>query len=363
MSTEAVELPPADTTDAPAPEPGAPSIGPRAETVLRTTAALLAAMALFGLVMLLKGVNPITAYADMVGATFRDWQSLGSILIKAAPIVLAGLAVAIPARAGLINVGGEGQLVIGGVAAMGVSLAVDGRLPGTATLVLMAVAAMVCGALWSAVAAALRLGVGISESVTTLLMNYLAVDLMFFLIYDRWKDPEGSGQPATRALDVGERLPVLGDSRVHVGIVIALIAAVALWWMLRGTRWGFRLKVVGGNPEAARRAALPVGRLFVTAMAVGGALAGLGGLVQLAGAEFKLRPGFLVAYGYIGFLASWLARHRPLGVVGAGLLLASISIGGDSLQIDSQLPAASINVLMALTLLVVFGFGVKRTSA
>jgi general nucleoside transport system permease protein len=337
--------------------------GERTRALARVVVAVLAAMVMFGLVMLLKGVNPITAYREMFGSTFRDWSSAGSILIKAAPIMLAGLAVAIPARAGLINVGGEGQLVIGGVAAMGVSLAVDGALPGTATLVLMATAAMVAGAAWSAIAVALRVGVGISESVSTLLMNYLALDLMFFLIYDRWKDPNGSGQPATRALEVEERLPVIGDSRVHVGIVIALIAAGVLWWLLKATRLGFRLRVVGGNAEAARRAAVPVGKLLLTAMAMGGALAGLGGLVQLAGAEFKLRPGFLVTYGYIGFLAAWLARHKPLGVVGASLLLATISIGGDSLQIDSQLPAASINVLMALTLLVVFGFGAKRKAS
>lgn len=335
----------------------------KARGLLRVLLAVLAAAGLFGLVMLLKGVNPITAYQEMLSSTFRSWDSMGDILIKAAPIVLAGLAVAVPARAGLINVGGEGQLIIGGVAAIGVSLAVDGRLPGTVVLVLMVVVGMVAGALWSAAAAGLKLGVGISESVTTLLMNYLALNLMFFLTYDRWKDPNGSGQPATRPLPVEERLPVLGDSRVHVGIVIAVLAAVVLWWALRSTRWGFRLGVVGGNPEAARRAALPTGTLLVSAMAVGGALAGLGGVVQLAGAEFTLRPGFLVSYGYIGFLASWLAGHRPVGVAAAGVLLAAISIGGDSLQIDSQLPAASVNILMALTLLVVFGFGTRKASA
>jgi general nucleoside transport system permease protein len=126
------------------------------------------------------------------------------------------------------------------------------------------------------------------------------------------------------------------------------------------TSWGFRLRVVGGNAEAARRSGLNVGALLISAMAVGGALAGLGGLTQLAGAEFKLRSGFVAGYGYIGFLASWLGRHRPGPVVLSSFLLSAIVIGGDSLQIDSGLPAASVNILMALILLMVFGFGRRK---
>jgi simple sugar transport system permease protein len=321
------------------------------------------AFALFALFMLLKGVNPINAYRDMFSSTFTDWNAVGEIVIKATPIMLAALAVSVPARAGLINVGGEGQLLIGGMAAMAVSLGLGDSVNGTLVLVLMVVAAMVAGAAWSALAGVLRLAVGISESVTTLLLNYVALDLMYFLIYDRWKDKAGSGQPATKALPVAERLPVLGSSRVHFGIVLALLAGLLVFLVFRMTSWGFRLRVVGGNSEAARRAGLKVGVVVLTAMAVGGALAGLGGLTQLAGTEFKLRPGFLAGYGYIGFLASWLARHKPIHVLGAAFLLATISIGGDSLQIDSKLPAASINILMAFTLLIVFGFGRKEVKA
>lgn len=159
---------------------------------------------------------------------------------------------------------------------------------------------------------------------------------------------------------MGARLSLLGGSRVHIGIVIALVITVVMALVLSRTSWGFRLGVVGGNAEAARRAGLRVGMLLVTAMAVGGALAGLGGLTQLAGTEFKLRPGFLLGYGYIGFLASWLAKHKPIPVAGAALLLSAITIGGDSLQLDSKLPAATVNILMALVLLAVFGFSASR---
>lgn len=334
----------------------------RASGPARLLVAALGALVVFGLIMRIKGANPITAYSDMLTSTFNSWDSVGDILVRATPIMLAALAVSVPARAGLINVGGEGQLLMGGIAGMGTSLLIDGSLPGTLTLVLMVIAAAVAGAAWAGLAAVLRQLVGISESVTTLLLNYIALDLMFFLIYDRWKDRAGSGQPTTRALPVGERFPLL-FGRVHAGVFLAIGAAALIGLVFALTSWGFRLRVVGGNAEAARRSGLKVGALLISAMAVGGAFAGIGGLTQLAGAEFKLRSGFIAGYGYIGFLASWLGRHRPLQVMLSALLLSTIVIGGDSLQIDSKLPAASVNVLMAVTLLMVFGFGRKRTAA
>jgi general nucleoside transport system permease protein len=346
---------------------GAPTSENRWRSVVagvgRFALAIGAALALFAVLMLIKGVNPITAYADMITSTFGDSSQIAGIGVRATPIILAALAVSIPARGGLINVGGEGQLIIGGVAAMGVSLALDGSLPGPIALIAMGLAAALAGGLWSALAAVLRIGVGIAESVTTLLLNYIALDIMLFLIYDRWKDRRGSGQPATRAVADSERLPLLlTDMRVHLGLIIGVVAVIVIGLVFRSTSWGFKLRVVGGNAEAGRRAGLNVRALMVSSMFVGGALAGLGGFAHLAGTEFKLRTGFLVGYGYVAFLASWLARHRPVGVLFSCLLLAAIAVSGDSLQLDSQLPAASINVLMALVLLGVFGVAGRRKS-
>jgi len=240
------------------------------------------------------------------------------------------------------------------------STALGTAAPGGVTLLLLCLAGAAGGALWAGIAALLRLWVGISEAVTTLLLNYVALNVMFFLIYDPWKDPNGSGQSATAPLPVAQRLPLIGTSKVHQGVLIAIAAAAGVWFLLARTRLGFQLRVVGGNAEAARRAGLPVAKLLLGAMLLGGVLAGLGGVAHLAGAEFKLRPGFLVTYGYIGFLASWLARHDPVKVALAALALGAISITGDSLQIDSRLPAATVNVLMALVLIAVFGFASRR---
>jgi len=321
--------------------------------------AVFAAPIVFGAFVAVKGVDPIAMYGDILTSLLYPDQAY-TVLTRAAILLFAGLAVAVPARAGLLNVGGEGQIIIGAVCAAGVGLVTDQRLPGSLVLVLMIVAAMLGGALWAGIAGVLRLTVKVNEAITTLLLNFVALDLMLGLIYDPWKDASGFGQPSSRPLAEEARLPLVAGTSLNMGLVLALVALVLVWWTLRHTAWGFRLRVVGGNPEAARRAGMRVGVLLLSAMLVGGALAGLAGMVHLAGTEFKLRPGMTATFGYVGFLVSWLAGHRPPRVALAALLLAAIAIAGDSLQIDSGLPAASVNVLMALVLLAVLGTNLRR---
>ena len=310
--------------------------------------AILAAPGLFGVFAALKGADPFAMYGDIVRSLVDPAQA-ETVIIRAAVLVLAALAVTVPARAGLLNVGGEGQIVIGAVAAAGVALATDQMLPGPLVLMLMLVAAALAGAAWAGIAAVLRLTVKVNEAISTLLLNFLAVDVMLALIYAPWRDPSGMGQPTSRPLDSDARLPLfVPTSLLNVGLVFALVALIGVWWLLRYTGWGFRLRVVGGNPEAARRAGLRVGALLLSTMLVGGALAGVAGMVHFAGTEFTLRPNMTATFGYVGFLASWLAAHKPLRVGLAALLLAAIAMAGDSLQIHSNLPAASVNVLMAV---------------
>ncbi|HEX9999244.1 MAG TPA: hypothetical protein VGB74_02225 [Actinoplanes sp.] len=328
---------------------------PRFGSWLRWVVAIVGAPVIFGAFAVAKGLNPLTMYADML-LSLADPAQAQTVLVRAAVLLLAGLAVAVPARAGLLNVGGEGQIVIGAVAAAGVGLVTDQRLPGGLVVVLMVVAAIAAGAAWAGLAGILRLTVKVNEAISTLLLNFVAIDIMLGLIYDPWKDAAGFGQPSSRPLAETARLPLfVTGGTVNAGIVLALLAMGGVWWALRYTAWGFKLRVVGGNPEAARRAGLKVGPLLLSAMVVGGGLAGLAGLVHFAGTEFQLRPGMAVNFGYVGFLASWLAMHRPVRVGLAALLLAAIAMGGDSLQIDAGLPAASLNVLMAVVLLVVLG--------
>jgi ABC-type uncharacterized transport system permease subunit len=333
---------------------------PWLDAVGRWIVALAGALVCFSAILLTRGSDPGSVLANAWSATFTNGASLQQILIKATPFALGALAVVVPARAGLVNVGGEGQVLIGAVAAAGTGLALDQRTQGWAMWILMFLAAALAGAAWAGLAALLRLVVKVNEAISTLLLNYVALDLLLFLIYQPWKDPNGSGQPATRPLADRARLPVFAGSVVHIGLTIAVVAAIVVWLALNRTSWGFQLSVVGGNPEAARRAGMPVARLILTAMLIGGALAGIAGMVHFAGVEYKLRPGLTTNIGYVGFLASWLARHRPIPVIVASLTFAAITVAGDSMQIDSGLPSATVNILTGLVLVAVLGWTGKK---
>ena len=282
--------------------------------------------------------------------------SVEGTLLRATPFVFTGLAVAVPARAGLVNIGGEGQFVLGMVAAAGVALHFGDRLSGWVLLPVLAVAGAAGGAAWAGIAAALRVLFNLNEALSTLLLNFVAPLVLAYMVFGPWKDKSGfSNLPQTVEFPGSAQLPVYGLTRLHLGIIVAVVVAVVVWIVLDFTRWGFRARAVGGNPEAARRSGIAVPTMIVVALVAGGALAGLGGMVELTGVEGRLRPGIGVGFGYIGFLASWLVGHRPLGIVGAGLLLGAISVAGDSLQIDYDLPSKSVYVLMALVLLVALG--------
>jgi ABC-type uncharacterized transport system permease subunit len=331
-------------------------------TVWRWTAALGVALIIFSILLLTKGVNPLQAFADMFALTFNRSRSVQEIFIQMAPLVLGALAVAVPARAGLTNVGGEGQIVIGAVAACGAFLFLGDDASGGLILVAMLVASMVAGALWAGIAALMRLWAGVNEAISTLLLNFVALDVLLFLIYQPWRESR-TGQPTTRELVDVAKLPVIAGTKVHVGIVIAVIVTVVVWAVLRYTRWGFKVSVAGGNAEAARRSGLNVSFLILSALMIGGALAGLAGMIHFAGVEYKLRPGFGYQLGYTSFLACWLARHQPFPILVAAFVFASLSVAGDSLQLDSNLPAATISILTALILMAVLGWTTKRKVA
>lgn len=333
-------------------------------TAARWGVAVAAGLILFGAFVLANGADPIAVYADIWTSTLMQQSQVQQIILRASPLVLAGLAVVVPARAGMVNVGGEGQLVIGAVAAAGVAQALDRVAPATLVLLLMLLAGAAAGAAWAGIAAVMRITVKVNEAVTTLLLNYVALFTMLYLILGPWRDPAALGQSTSVELADAAKLPVLSGTRVHVGVVLSIVAVAVVWFAVSRTRWGFRLGVVGGNAEAARRAGMPVVTLLLSALLIGGALAGLAGFVHFAGAEYKLRPTFGLTLGYIAFLASWLARHKPLPLLAAAVALAAIAVAGNSLQLGSNLPAASVNILMGLVLVAVLGWtGTKKATS
>ncbi|MEA2324476.1 MAG: ral nucleoside transport system permease protein [Solirubrobacteraceae bacterium] len=291
--------------------------------------------------------------------------SLQDCLIRATPFVFCGLAVAVPARAGLVNIGGEGQFAFAMVVVTAAVLLVGDTLGAAVLIPLLVVAGLFGGMLWSGIAALLRVTVKLNEALCTLLLNFVAPLVLAYFVFGPWRDRSSFNLPVSKVFPDAARLPTYGVTQLHLGIVFAIAAAIAVWVVLDLTRWGFRARVVGGNPEAARRAGLPVNRIAFAALVAGGALAGLGGMVEVTGVEGVLRPNIGVGFGYIGFLASWLVGHRPLDLLGSSFLLGSISVAGDSLQINAGLPSTSVYVLMAVVLLLVLsirGVATRGTS-
>jgi ABC-type uncharacterized transport system permease subunit len=290
--------------------------------------------------------------------------SLEDSLIRTTPFVFCALAVAVPARAGLVNIGGEGQFAFAMVLVTAVVLAVGDSLPSPLLLPLLGLAGMLGGAVWAGIAATARVAVNLNEALSTLLLNFVSPLILAYFVFGPWRDKSAFNLPNSKQFPDAARLPTYELTRLHFGLVLAVGAALVAWIVLDLTRWGFGARVVGGNPEAARRGGLPVNRIVFVALVIGGALAGLGGMVELTGVEGVLRPNIGVGFGYIGFLASWLVGHRPLEILGSSFLLGSISVAGDSLQINANLPSTSVYVLMSIVLLLVLsirGLAAQRT--
>jgi simple sugar transport system permease protein len=305
-------------------------------------------LAIFGAIVASQHADPFSVYWAIVKSAFFQSGSIDQVLLRAVPLVLAALAVSIPARSGLVNVGGEGQLIVGAIAGTWIALYALPGAPRPVELLVMGLAAFAAGAIWGAIPGALRVSLGANESVSTLLLNFIANDILLYLLYQPWKNPLGTGQPESKPLQTAATLPGM-FSGLNLGVVVVLVLAIAVYVILRYSGWGFALRVVGGNPEAARRAGLPVKRLMVSSMAVGGGLAGVGGMLYLAGTQLQLLPGGTATFGYTAFLAAFLGRQGTIRVVLSALLFSAIAISAPGLQLGYGLDGNVVDVLLALS--------------
>lgn len=323
-----------------------PLVPPRRWSGYPALLAVPVAVAAFVLFAWTQGATPQMLMETLVRGVLGNPTFAEQTLVRAVPLVLASLAVVVPARAGMVNVGGEGQLVLGAVAATGVGVGVGAAVPGPLTWLLCVLAGALAGAAWSAMCGALRVWARAPEAVTTVLANFIAVDLMLFLLYQPWRDPDGSGQPQSRPLEPQAMLPMIPGTRFNLALVVAAVLVGLTWWSLKRTGWGFHLRITGGNPEAARRAGLPIARLSGSAMAFGGALAGVGGALNLLAVEGQLRPDITTGFGFVAFLAAFLAVGRVLRATLLAVLFAGIVVAGNPLQLLAGLDGSAVYVLL-----------------
>lgn len=312
------------------------------------------AIVLFGVVLLLFGKDPLQAYIDIYQNTLGSRYGFSEVLVKMSPLLLCALAVLLPARLGLVNVGGEGQIYLGAWLATWGALTF-GDLPQPLGLVTVLVLGFLGGGLWAALPAFLRAKGWLNEVISTLLLNYVAIQFVNYFIYGAWRDPESANFPQTIRFVESYRVPQFWGTRVHLMLFVGLLAALLIYLLLRYTRWGYAMRAIGGNAEAAERHGFPITRYLVLTMIIAGGLAGLAGVGEVMAIQGRLRPAFSPGYGYIGFLISWLAGHSPFGAIVMAFLLAIIALGGDTLQITQSVPFSTVNILMAAILFVVLG--------
>jgi simple sugar transport system permease protein len=314
-----------------------------------------------GILLLAAGADPIETYRAMLDGAFGSTYARSETVLRAIPLMLTGLAVSIAFRMLFWNIGAEGQLVMGAIATAWVPLFLlnDSGLSAGALLVIMGIAAFAAGAVWGLIPAALKAYLKVNEIITTLMLNYVAILFLDYLYTGPWKDKAGFGFPGTASFkDVAAlpRLPQdLGFGRVHVGLIVALVAAVVLWLVLQRTKWGYEIRVIGENPEAARYAGISLIRNILLVMIVSGGLAGLAGFGQVAGIAYRLQKGIAVGDGFTAIIIAWLAKLHPIGVVIVAVLMAALTVGGDQLTITMGLPAAMSRVLQGAILFFVLG--------
>ena len=315
-------------------------------------AALAAGSVIFGLFVATLGVNPFAAFNSIYRAAFADWDSLQNTLTRAAPLMLCGLCTALPARAGLIIIGNEGAMVVGGIGAAAAGLAVPGASP-FAALTVMVLGGMICGGLWTCAAAALSHYRGVNAVIGSLLLNYIAIAVLNHLIEGPMRDPESLNKPGTHAIPDAQRLGFLPGATVHYGLIFGIVACLIAWFLVSRTTFGFAARVTGGNIRAAQLTGLPIGRILLTLAFLGGACAGLAGMVEVAAVQGRANSQINAGYGYVGILVAFLARQHPGGVIVVSLLLGGLMASGGMLQRAHDLPDAAVLVMQGILFLVI----------
>jgi len=308
-------------------------------------AALVVTVILFSAAVAMAGFDPVEVWGLIVMGGFGDAFAWQNTLQRAAPLILTGLAVALPAQAGRVIIGNEGALVLGGLAAAALGLAVAPAGPWVVWPV-MALAGAAAGGLWIGIVGWLREKREVNETIASLLMSFIAIALFNQMVETVLRDPASLNKPSTEPLPEALMLPPLPGLDVHWGLAVGIAVALFAWAVVRFTPLGLSLRVAGGNPRTALGVGLPVAWLTIGACAAGGACAGLAGAVEVAAVHGAANASLIAGYGYSGILIAFAARFSPLGVVPVAILVGGIAASGSLLQRRLGLPDASVMVLL-----------------
>lgn len=309
------------------------------------------ALGILALGLALAGYDPAAALGAMWQGAFGSWFALASAtLVRATPLIVLGLAFALGLRGGVINIGEEGQFYAGAIAATWVGLHVAG-VPAPFAILATWLAALGAGALWVAIPVLLRVRYGVLEVISTLLLNFVATSLVSYMVTGPMQEHLHIS-PQSDPIAEAARLPLLPGTQLHLGFAVALVLAAALWFVMARTLWGFRLLATGLGPRAAAVSGrINVRRMTATALLLSGAIAGLGGALEVGGVSYALYPNLSPGYGFTAIAVALLARLHPAGIIASGILFGALEAGAAGMQREANVPAVVVYVVEAVIIL------------
>lgn len=325
-------------------------------SVLISILAIVLALLIGAILISVAGVNPWEAYAYLIKGSFGNRYGFGETLTRFVPLLFASLSFAIAHKSGFFNVGAEGQIYIGAIGALMVGAYVDGISP-VFHILLCLLAGFIFGALWCGIAGVLKVFLGSNELINTMMLNYVAILLVEFLIHGPLKDPELFIYQSKEVLPSAQLPIILSRSPLHFGFIIAIILTAAVFYLLYRTPIGYQMRTVGANLKAASYAGINIVGVTLTALIVTGGLAGLGGAIELMGAQFRMVSGFSPGYGYDGIGIAVMGRYNPVGIVLATFLFAIIRVGTGAMQRGAGVPFPLLSVIQGLIIVFVIASG------
>lgn len=314
--------------------------------------ALLFSLAVSALLLAGQGKDPVEGLYILWQGSFGSLWALEGAVLKAIPLFLCSLGVAVAFRMQIWNIGAEGQFALGAIGATWMALSFPG-LPGVILLPLMFIMAFILGGLWALIPAVLKLKLKVNEIISTLMLNYIAILLLDYLVFGVWKDPTSFGFPMTPEFSAAAVIDGIGSSRVHWGVFFCFIVGLGLWAFMRFTRLGFELQASGEGSRVAKYAKIRYGMLVILVMTLSGGFAGWAGCIETSAVLNRLQPSLMVGYGYTAIVVAWLARLEPLSIAFASVLLAALRVGVENLQLELQVPAAFGVIMEGMILLTV----------
>ncbi|HEX9093887.1 MAG TPA: ABC transporter permease [Coriobacteriia bacterium] len=321
---------------------------------------VLLAMITGSLIVMVSGGDPVAAFSALWEGAFGNAYQIGETLLRATPLIFTGLAIAYGFRAGLFNIGAEGQLYMGGLAAAWLGIVLAG-LPWFVILPLMLVFGALAGALWAFVPAVLKAKVGAHEVITTMMFSWIARYFVSYMVDGPLKSPGPDGAPGTipitQLLPSQSTLPKFTDifpflppNNAHVGFIVAVVLAVGVWLLLRSTTLGYEARAVGFNPFAAQTGGVSVAWTTVWSLCISGALAALAGVSEVMGVHHRLSDRFSAGFGFTGIAVALLAKNHPLAVIPAALLFGGLSAGSGMMQLNANVPDKLVDIVQALVI-------------